>query len=95
MFNVQISDYNSCNPTLLNLFFSSGAGICSTMAFTLGNFDHAVVSVFMDFLSNSKGDAPFHRLACDYPCFDWGGLHDHFRDAPWKDIFIILCFCYC
>ena len=46
---------------------SSDASICSTMAFSpLGNFDHAVVSVSTDFLSNSRRNAPFHCIAYDY-----------------------------
>ena len=40
-----------------------------TMAFPpLGNSDHMVFSVSIDFLSNSKRDAPFHRIAHDYFC---------------------------
>ena len=46
-----------------------------------------VVSVSTDFPSNSKRDAPFHRIACDYSCADWVGLHDHLRDVLWEDIF--------
>ena len=52
----------------------------------LGNLDHVVVSVSIDFPSNSKQDAPFH-LACDYSCADWDSLHNHLRGVPWKDIF--------
>ena len=44
-------------------FFSLFASICSTMVFPpLGNSDHVVVSVSIDFLSNSKRDVPFHRM---------------------------------
>ena len=32
----------------------------------LGNSDHVVVSVSIDFPTNSQGDAPFHRIAYDY-----------------------------
>ena len=53
----------------------------------LGNSDHVVVSVFVDFPSNSKWDTPFHRIAYDYSCTDWEGLRDQLRDAVWKDIF--------
>ena len=57
------------------------------MAFPpLVNSDH-VVSAFTDFLSNSKRDASFHRIAYDYSCADWDGLHDHLRHIPWEDIF--------
>ena len=53
----------------------------------LGNSDHFVVSVSIDFLSNSKQDAPFHRMAYDYSCADKDGLHDHLIDVPRKDFF--------
>ena len=46
---------DSHSPALLDLFLSSDAIICSTMAFPpLGNADHVVFSVFNDFLSDSK-----------------------------------------
>ena len=52
------SDFHS--PALLDLFLSSDASICSTMAFPqLGNSDHLVVSVSINFLSNSQWDALF------------------------------------
>ena len=54
------------------------------MAFPpLGNSDHVVVSVSIDFPTNSQQDAPFHRIAYDYSRADWDGL----RDVPWEDIF--------
>ena len=57
--------------TLLDYFLSSDACICSTMAFSpLGNSDQALVSVFIDFLSNSKWDTPLHQMACDQPRAD-------------------------
>ena len=62
--------------------------ICSTMAFpSLGNSDHVVVSVSIDFPSNSQRDAPFHCIAYDYSRADWDGLRDHLRDVLWEDIF--------
>ena len=65
---------------------SSDASICSTMAFPpLGNSDHVVVSVSIDFPINSKQDTPFHCMAYDYSRADWDG--DHLRDVPWDDIF--------
>ena len=63
----RIPGCDSHSPVLLDLFISSDAGICSTMAFPrLGNSDHVVVSVSIDFPSNSQRDAPFHRMAYDY-----------------------------
>ena len=57
------------------------------MAFPpLGNSDH-VVSVSIDFPSNSKRDTPFHRIAYDYPLADWDSLRDYMRDVPWENIF--------
>ena len=53
----------------------------------LRNFDHAVVSVSIDFPSNSQWDALFHPKAYGYSRADWDGLPDHLRDAPWEDIF--------
>ena len=71
----------------MDLFLSSDASICATMAFPLlGNSDH-VVSVFVDFPSNSQQDSQFHCIAYDYFHTDWDGLHDHLRDVQWEDIF--------
>ena len=53
----------------------------------LGNSDHVVVSVSIDFQSNSQWDAPFYCIAYDYSCADWYSPHDHLRDIPWEDIF--------
>ena len=87
-FPTQIPDCNSNSPILLNLCISSDASICSTMAVTtLGNSDHAVVSISIDFLSNPNWDAMFHHVAYYYSCADWDGLFDHLRDALWEDIF--------
>ena len=53
------------------------------MAFPpLGNSDHVVVSVSIDFSINSKQDNLFHRVAYDYSCAAWDGLRDHLRDVP-------------
>ena len=82
-FSTRIPDCDSHTPALLDLFVSSDASICSTMASPpLGNSD-VVVSVSIDFPSNSQRDAPFHRIAYDYSCANW----DHLRDVPWEDIF--------
>ena len=54
-FPTRIPDCDSHSPALSDLFLSSDAGICSTMAFpTLTNSDHAVVSVSIDFPTNSQ-----------------------------------------
>ena len=87
-FPTWIPDCDSHSPALLDLFLSSDASICSTMAFPpLGNSDHVVVSVSIDFPSNSQRDALFHCIAYDYCHADWDGLPDHVRDVPWEDIF--------
>ena len=87
-FPTQIPDCDSHNPAILNLFLD--ACIRSTMTFPpLGNSDH-VLSVSIDFLSNSKHDAPFHHTAYDYSWTDQNGLGNHLRDAPWEDIFLRL-----
>ena len=81
------SQTDSHSPALLDLFISSDASIFSTMAFPpLGDSDH-VVSVSIDFPTNSQQDAPFHRIAYVYSHADWDGLHDHLRDVPCEDIF--------
>ena len=50
-FPTRIPDCDSHSPALLDLFLSSDASICSTMAFpSLGNSDHVVVSISIDFL---------------------------------------------
>ena len=48
-FPTWIPDCDSHNPAILDLFISSDASICSTMALPpLGNSDHVVVSVSID-----------------------------------------------
>ena len=85
-FPTQIIDYESESPALLDLFIYD-ASICSTMASApLGYSDHVAASVSIDFPLNSKWDAKFYHIAYDYSCANWGSLHDHLRDAPWKDI---------
>ena len=87
-FPTQIPGCNSHSPALLDFFISSDASICSTKGFPpLGNSDHVVVSISIDFPSNSQWDAPFQCIAYDYSRADWDGLHDHLRDVPWEDIF--------
>ena len=85
-FLTQIPDYNSHSPAHVDLFISSNASICSTMSFPLlGNSDHLVVSV--SFQTNSRQNAPFHRIAYYYSCVDGDSLHDHLTDVLWEDIF--------
>ena len=73
-------------PALLDLFID--ANIFSTVAFPpLKNSDHTVVSVSIDFSSNSKAEAFFHYTAYDYTGAGWDGLRDHLKDVSWEDIF--------
>ena len=70
-FPTRILDCDSHSPALLDLFISSDTSICSAMAFPpLGNSDHVVVSVSIDFPSYSQRDAPFHSIAYEYSCVD-------------------------
>ena len=87
-FSTQIPDCDSHSPAILDLFISSEASICSAMAFSpLGNSNHVVVLVSIDFPSKSQQDALFYRIAYDYSRSDWDGLHEHLWDVPWEDIF--------
>ena len=59
-FPTWIPDCDSHSQVLLDSFLSFDASICFTMVFPpLGNSDHIVVSVSIDFPSNSQQDAPF------------------------------------
>ena len=76
----RIPGCDSHSPALLDLFLSSDASICSTRAFSpLRNSDHVVVSVSIDFPTNSQRDAPFHCIAYDYSRADWDGFYGHLR----------------
>ena len=87
-FPTRIPDCHSHSPAFLDLFRSSDASICFAMASPpLGNSDHVVVAVSIDFPSYSQWDAPFHRNAYDYSPADRDGLRDHLRDVLWEDIF--------
>ena len=87
-FSTQIPDSDSHSPALLDFFLSSDASISFTMAFTPSdNCVHIVVSVFIDFLSNSEGDALFQCITYDCSRADWDSLCDHLRDVPCEDIF--------
>ena len=59
-FPTRIPDCDAHDPAPLDLFITSEASICSTMAFPqLENSDHVVVSVSIDFPITSKQNAPF------------------------------------
>ena len=63
-FSTWIPDCDCHSPALLDCFLSSGDSICSSMALLpLGISDHVVVSVFNNFSSDKKHDAPFNRIA--------------------------------
>ena len=67
---------DSHSPALLDLFISSDTSICSTMAFLpLQNSDHVVVSVSIDFPSNSKQEAKFHHIAYESTLPAHVGIH--------------------
>ena len=88
-----IPDCNSHSPALLDLFLSSDASICSTMAsHPLGNSDHIFVTVSIDFPSNLQWDVLFHCMAYDYSHADWDSLFDHLRNNPWVAIIILGAF---
>ena len=71
----------------MDLLLSSDASIYSTIAFLpLGNSDHVVVSVSVDFWLNSQWDTPFHHIIFDFSHADWDSLCDGLRDITWKDI---------
>ena len=81
-FPTQIPDCNSHTP-VMDFFLSSDPSICSAVVFPpLGNFCHVVVSISIDFPSNSKGDAPFYHPPHDYSHDDWDGIRNHLRDVP-------------
>ena len=70
-FSTQIPDCDSHSLALLDLFHSSDANICSTMAFPpLENSDQVFISVSIEFPSYSQQNPPFHRIAYDYSRVD-------------------------
>ena len=92
-FPIRILDCESPNPALLDLFIYSYVSTCSTTALPqLGNSDHVLVSVSIDFLSYSNQDAPFHRIAYDYFSADWDGICHNLRDVPCEGIFKLSAF---
>ena len=82
-FPTRIPDCDSHFHAHLDLFFSSDAGICFTMAFPpFENSDHVVASVSIEFASNSQRDVPFHCIAYGCSRADWDCLRNHLRDVP-------------
>ena len=76
-FPAWIPDFDSDSSSHLDLLISSDASFCFAKAFPpLGICDHVVVSVSIDFQSNSKRDAPFHCIAYDYFHADWDGFNN-------------------
>ena len=75
-FSTRIPDCDSHSPALLD-----------SHSPPVGNSDHVIVSVSIDFQIKSKQDAAFLRVTYDYSRADWDGLRDHLRDVPWEDIF--------
>ena len=91
-FPTRIADCDSHNPAPLDLILYTDASICSALAFPpLENSDHVDVSASIDFLSNSKRDVLFYRIAYDYSRVDWGGLRGNLRDITL--VFSCLCCC--
>ena len=86
IFPTSIPDCDSHSPALLDFFFWHYDLFYNSFP-SFGNSDHVVVSVSIDFLSNSKRDALFHCIGFDYSCPYWDGLCDHLRDVPWEYIF--------
>ena len=66
-FHTWIPNCDSHSPAVLDLFISSDSSICCARTFSpLGNSDHVVVSVSIDFPTNLKWDAQFHHIAYNY-----------------------------
>ena len=58
------------------------------------NSYHTVVSVSIDFLSNSKEDSPIYCIVFDYFCADWDGLWDYQKCFK-GDIFSLAAYEFC
>ena len=80
-FHTRIPDCDSHIPALSDLPISSDASICSAMALPpLRNSNNVVVSVSIDFPSNSQWEVSFHCIG-DYFRAVWDGLCYHLRDV--------------
>ena len=73
---------DSGSPALLDLFISS-VPVFFPKRFSL-HWEILIMLLFQFplILQHSKRDALFHRIAYDYSCADWDGLHDYLRDVP-------------
>ena len=70
------------------IYFFADGSICSAMSHhLLGKCENVFVSNSIGFPSNSKWDSPFHCIAYDYSCTDWGSLCNHLAEVPFQDIF--------
>ena len=88
-FPTWIPAWNSHGPVLFHLFISANPSICATVAVPpLGNCNHIVFSVSVDFPSNSKTDILFHGTASDYSRADWDGLCDYLSRSRLKLMYI-------
>ena len=65
-FPTHIPDCDSHIPALLDLFLSSDVVLFCKAFPPLQNFDHVVISVSVDFPSNSIPYAAFHHIAYEY-----------------------------
>ena len=86
-FSTRFSNYHSHRHALLDLFLLT---FCSIAFPQLGNSDHVVFSIYINFPPNSKGDVLFHRKVYDHSRMNEDGLHDHLRDVLWKAIFKVM-----
>ena len=76
-FPTWITDCDSDNLAPSDLFISSDASICLTMAFPpLGNSDHVLLCFHCLSVKLKKG-CPFQHKAFDSSCADWDSLHYH------------------
>ena len=80
-------DSDPHSPALLDIFPYSDTYFIILTFPPLRNSDHVVVSVSIDFQSNSQQDALFHCITYDYSRADWDGLYYHLRDLSLEDIF--------
>ena len=53
---------------------------------SLGDSEHVVVSLSMDFSVRSKIDDSSHRKAFDYSSTDWDSFHNPIRDGPRENL---------